>query len=82
VFPLHKAVFENNLQMISRLVNCQQEGVIFVDKNEIDCCGNTALMLAIKLKNKDALKVLTDLFCSAKLNPISDILSAFDIAKT
>ena len=49
IFPLHKAVFEGNLPLISRLVNCKQDGVIFADKNEIDSCGNTPLVLAIKL---------------------------------
>ena len=81
VFPLHKAVFENNLPLVSRLINCQQDGILFCDKNELDCCGNTPLILAIKLKNRDAVKVLTDLYCSAKLNPINEILSAFEMAK-
>jgi len=68
--------------MISRLINCKQDGVIFVDKNEIDSCGNSPLVLAIRLKNIDAVKILTDLYCSAKLNPFPQVLSAFEIAKT
>ena len=35
-FPLHRAVFEGNLPMLSRLVTCKQEGILFVEKNEID----------------------------------------------
>ncbi len=68
-FPLHKAVFEGNLPMISRLISGKQEGILFVDKNEIDACGNSALVLAVRLKNIDAVKILADLYCSAKLNP-------------
>jgi len=80
-YPLHKAVFESNLQLVSRLITCQQDDTLFCDKNELDCCGNTPLILAIKLKNRDAVKILTDLYCSSKLNPINEILSAFEIAK-
>ena len=66
-FPLHKAVFEGNLPMISRLITCKHEGLFFVDKNEIDVCGNSPLVLAIRLRNLDAVKILTDLHCSSKL---------------
>jgi len=38
-------------------------------------------MLAIKLKNLDAVKILTDLYCSCKLNPIRELFSGFDLAK-
>ena len=68
--------------MISRLISCKQDGILFVDKNEIDSCGNSPLVLAIRLKNIDAVKILTDLYCSAKLNPFPQVLSAFEIAKT
>ena len=34
------------------------------------------------MKNIDAVKILTDLYCSAKLNPFPQVLSAIDIAKT
>ena len=68
--------------MISRLISCKQDGTLFVDKNEIDQCGNSPLVLAIRLKNIDAVKILTDLYCSAKLNPFPQVLSAIEIAKT
>ena len=74
-------MFDGNLPLISRLAKCLQDGVIYCDKNEIDMCGNTPLILAIKLKNLDAVKVLTDLYCSVKLNPLAEILSGFEIAK-
>ena len=45
-------------------------------------CGNSPLVLAIRLRNIDAVKILTDLYCSAKLNPFPQVLSAFEIAKT
>ena len=80
-FILHKAVFEGNLPLISRLITCKQDGVIFVDKNEIDSCGNSPLVLAIKLQNTDVVKILTDLHCSAKLNPLPTIMSGFELAK-
>lgn len=64
---MHKAVFENNLPLISRLVKCQHEGTFFAEKNEIDAGGNTPLMLAVKLGNVDAVKVLTDLFTCPKM---------------
>ena len=66
-FPLHVAVFEGNLQVISRLISCKHEGILFCDKNEIDPCGNSPLVLAIRRRNIDAVKILTDLFCSPKL---------------
>lgn len=81
-FTLHQAIFEGNLPLISRLVSCRQEGTLFVEKNEIDPCGNSPLVLAIRLKNIDTVKILTDLYCSAKLNPFPQVLSAMDIAKT
>lgn len=76
-YPLHRAVFDGNLPLASRLVSCQHDGVIYCDKNELDSCGNTPLTLAIKQRNLDAVKILTDLFCSAKLNPIKEIFSGF-----
>ena len=69
------------MPLVSRLANCTQEGIIYCDKNEIDRCGNTPLALAIKMKNFDAVKVLTDLYCSSKLNPLPEILSGFELAK-
>jgi hypothetical protein len=72
IFPLHKAVFENNLPLISRLINCSFDGVFFVNKNEIDICGNTPLMLAVKLGYVDAVKVLSDLFTCPKLKSFNN----------
>jgi ankyrin repeat protein len=80
-YELHKAVFDGNLHLISKLAKGSHDGKIYCDKNEIDSCGNTPLMLAIKLKKPDAVKVLTDLHCSSKLNPLPEILSAFELAK-
>jgi len=77
---LHKAVFENNLPLISRLVNCQSDSVFYVEKNMLDGQNNTPLTLAVKLMNLDAVKVLTDVYCSAKLNPLPHLASAFELA--
>jgi ankyrin repeat protein len=69
-YLLHRAVFENNLPLISRLVKCQHDGTFFAEKNEIDAGGNTPLILAVKLGNVDAVKVLTDLFTCPKMKSI------------
>lgn len=66
---LHRAVFESDLPALSRLVNCQSESVLYTEKNILDEQNNTPLILAVKLLNIDAIKVLTDLYCSAKINP-------------
>ena len=71
-YPLHKAVFENNLPLISRLINCTHDGVFYVNKNELDSCGNTPLTLAVKLSYVDAVKVLSDLFTCPKLKSLSN----------
>ena len=69
---LHKAVFENNLPLISRLIKCTHEGVFYQEKNELDSGGNTPLILAVKLGNVDAVKVLTDLFTCPKMKSFSN----------
>lgn len=71
-FPLHKAVFENNLPLISRLINCVHEGTFFQDKNELDICGNSALVLAVKLGYVDCVKVLSDLYACPKLKSLQN----------
>jgi len=58
--------------MISRLVNCQYDGVFYAEKNEMDSCGNTPLILAVKLGYVDAIKVLCDLFTCPKLKSMSN----------
>ena len=80
-YPLHKAVFENNLPLISRLVKCQHEGTFFAEKNEIDAGGNTPLMLAVKLGNIDAVKVLTDLFTCPKMKSFPSCMHPFILLK-
>ena len=71
-YMLHKAVFENNLPLISRLIKCTHEGVFYQEKNELDSGGNTPLILAVKLGNVDAVKVLTDLFTCPKMKSFSN----------
>jgi ankyrin repeat protein len=77
---LHKAVFEGNLPLVSRLLNCQSDRFIFAERNQLDESGNTPLMLAVKLQNLDAVKVLTDSFSSAKLNATPQTPSPFELA--
>ena len=71
-YMLHKAVFENNLPLISRLIKCTHDGVFYAEKNELDSGGNTPLILAVKLGNVDAVKVLTDLFTCPKMKSFSN----------
>jgi ankyrin repeat protein len=70
-FPLHKAVFDKNLPLVSRLIKCQHDGIFYAEKNELDSCGNTPLMLAVKQGNIDCVKVLCDLFTCPKLKSFS-----------
>jgi len=71
-YLLHRAVFENNLPLISRLIKCTHEGVFYAEKNEIDSCGNTPLILAVKLGYVDAIKVLCDLFTCPKMKSFNN----------
>lgn len=66
--------------MISKLLHSQHPAIFFVDKNELDQNDNTALMLAVKLQNIDAIKVLCDGFCAAKLSPLPMLPSPFELA--
>lgn len=70
-YPLHKAVFESNLPLISRLIKCQADGIFYQEKNEIDPCGHTPLILAVKLGKIDTIKVLCDLYCCPKLKSLA-----------
>lgn len=71
-YPLHKAVFDQNLPLISRFVKGQYEGSFYQDKNGIDPCGNTPLILAVKLGHIDTIKVLCDLTCCPKLKSLQN----------
>lgn len=42
--------------------------------------NNSPLTLAVKLQNIDAVRILTDAFCSSKLNSIQHLPSAFELA--
>lgn len=60
------------MPLISRLVKCSHDGTFYAEKNEIDAGGNTPLILAVKLGNVDAVKVLTDLFACPKMKSFSN----------
>lgn len=77
---LQHAVFENNLSQISKLLKSEHPAIFHVDKNELDQNDNTALMLAVKLQNLDALKVLCDGYCAAKLSCHSMLPSPYELA--
>lgn len=71
-FLLHRAVFENNLPLISRLIQGTHDGVFYQEKNEVDSSGNTPLILAVKLGYVDVIKVLCDLFTCPKLKSFNN----------
>jgi len=57
----------------------QRNGIFYQEKNEIDPCGNTPLMLAIKLDKIDCIKVLSDLHCCPKLRPFPNSPTALEL---
>lgn len=57
---------------MSKLLKLEVSGRLFTEKNEMDPCGNTPLMLAVKLGNLDAVKILTDQYTCPKLRPLPD----------
>ncbi len=59
------------------MIKCSHEGAFYAEKNEIDGGGNTPLILAVKLGNVDAVKVLTDLFTCPKLKSFNNCKSIF-----
>ena len=77
-YLLHKAVFDNNLPLISRLIKGSHEGIFYAEKNELDTGGNTPLILAIKLGFVDAIKVLTDLFTCPKLKSFNNCKAIYN----
>lgn len=80
LYPLHQAVFDSNLRMLSKYLKQEVEGVFFINKNSLDSCGNTPLMLAVKLGNIDAVKIISDVYADAKLRPLPDLMNAKEIA--
>ena len=55
---------------MSKLIKLETHGQFFAEKNQLDLCGNTPLMLAVKLGNLDAVKVLSDMYTCPKLRPL------------
>jgi len=68
------------LRLLSKLLKQELDGVFLVHKNALDLCGNTPLMLAVKLCNLDAVKVLSDVHTCPKLRPLPDLMNAKEIA--
>jgi len=54
--------------------------VFYCERNELDINNNSPLCLAVKLQNLDAVIVLTDAYCSAKLNANQQLPSPFELA--
>jgi hypothetical protein len=66
--------------MLSKLLKQEVEGVFYINKNSLDPCGNTPLMLAVKLGNLDAVKILSDVYTCPKLRSLPDLMNAKEIA--
>ena len=80
LYPLHQAIFDSNLRQLSKLLKQEVEGTFYINKNTLDPCGNTPLMLAVKLGNLDAVKILSDVYTCPKLRPLPDLMNAKEVA--
>ena len=80
MYPIHSAIFQSDLRQLSRLLKLEVDGIFFLEKNQLDPCGNTPLMLAVKLGNIDAVKILSDVYTCPKLRPIHELMNAKEIA--
>ena len=65
---------------MSKLLKLEEDGIFYSEKNKLDACGNTPLMLAVKLGNIDAVKVLSDMYTCPKLRPLNELMNAKEIA--
>ena len=79
-FPIHQAIFSCNLSLVSKLLKQEVPGIFYSEKNQLDPCGNTPLLLAVKLGNIDAVKILTDMYTCPKLRPIQELMNAREVA--
>lgn len=66
--------------MVSKLLKQEVPGIFYSEKNQLDPCGNTPLLLAVKLGNIDAVKILTDMYTCPKLRPLSELMNAREVA--
>lgn len=85
-FELHKAVYENNLRLISRILgsvnkkSLNNDYYIYCDVNEPDVNNNTPLLLALKLNNADVVRVLCDHGADINLKIYDDSISPLEYA--
>ena len=80
LYPIHQAIFESNLRHLSKLLKQEVEGVFYCERNQLDPCGNTPLILAVKLGNIDAVKILSDMYTCPKLRSLDELMNAKEIA--
>lgn len=66
--------------MLNKYLKQEVDGIFFTDKNTLDPCGNNPLMLAVKLGNIDAVKIICDVYSDPKLRPLPDLMNAKEIA--
>ena len=69
-----------NLSLVSKLLKQEVPGIFYSEKNQLDPCGNTPLLLAVKLGNIDAVKILTDMYTCPKLRPLQELMNAREVA--
>ena len=68
------------MRTLSKILKQEQDGIFYAEKNQLDACGNTPLMLAVKLGNIDAVKILSDMYTCPKLRPLNELMNAKEIA--
>ena len=80
-YELHQAVFENNLRLITKLLQPYNNLFnIYSDVNECDINNNTPLLLAIKKNLIDAVQVLCDNNADINLISFENALSPLEYA--
>ncbi len=89
-YPLHQAVFDNNLPLIrricvgerflSRLILLHSCKTFCADLNEVDLQFATPLMLAVKLRRRDCVRVLCDHLADPSFRPFPTCQSPIEYA--
>jgi ankyrin repeat protein len=68
-YPLHQAVFDRDLVYLCQLCNGEDRRLLYVDLEQTDPMGNTALILALKLNYLEEATVLLDFGADPNYSP-------------
>jgi hypothetical protein len=79
-YPIHSAVFNQNLYKIRQLCIGDDSSFFYVFIDQADPLGNTALMLAVKMRNYEAVQVLVDHGADAKYRLTQSMPSPLEVA--